>query len=114
MRHITLFLFLLPSAACALGVEDTEFYGLLEKNKVLKLSFVEDPQPWSKQRPIYASQSTAPFSFCWSETVGEVRKSFSCAANRGSKPTLVYGALGSPEQAPKYNANTPAVSWPPE
>lgn len=108
MRHLTLCFLVLPSVACALGVEDTEFYGLLEMDKVLKISFVDDPQPWSRQRPVYGSQSTAPFSFCWSEAVGEIRQSFVCAASRGAKPVLVYGVLGSPGKVPKYNASTPA------
>jgi len=106
--QLAFYLLVFPSAACGLGVEDTEFYGLVEADKVLTIVFVEGPQPWSKHAPIYGSANVSPFSFCWKETVDGARHSFACTANRGSEPNVAYGVLGSPAQAPQYDAKTPA------
>lgn len=108
MHLLALYLLLVPSLACALGAEDTEFFGLIETNTILKIAFVEDPQPWSKQHPIYGSPNSKPFSFCWVELLGQDRQCFTCANSRGSKPNVSYRILGSPNQSPKYNAQTPA------
>lgn len=107
LRTLALFL-LLPSIASALGIEDIAYYGLYGSGKVLKISYIGDPQPWSRQQPVYGAAGIKPFSFCWKESIDEAAQLLVCAANRASRPTLIYRANGISEQASAYDARTPA------
>lgn len=110
VQRLILLLLLLPAVCHALGAEDTEFYARTRAGQVLRLKFVEDPQPWSGQNFIYGAAGTRSLSLCWSEKLNEVRKSFVCTTARGAAPALIYELLGTPDKAPTYNDQSPQAA----
>jgi len=97
MHYLATILLLVPTLAFASGAEDTEFHGRTAGGKLVKITFVEDGQPWSKRNFIYGSKTFGALAFCWAEKINEVRQSFLCTSSRGASATLTYVIVPQPE-----------------
>lgn len=94
VRHsVLLVLLLVPAPAMALGAEDVRFYGKLGNGELVRIGFLDDPQPWTGNAFLYGSPTPAAFRYCWGHAVDETPVSFECTSERGGAPTLIYKAV---------------------
>lgn len=102
--------FLLPQLAFASAAEDIDFYALQSNHQILKIQFLDNPQPWSNHQFVYGSKQLKPFTVCWVDRLKEQRQHFSCSPAKGEKSNLVYRVVGHPEEkAPSFADTTPAA-----
>lgn len=101
MRHLLVLALLFPTACLALGADSQEFVGVsIDGKKLVRISFVSDPQKWTGNNWIYGSAKDSKFRYCWSnETPTDlndplfsprVSTHFVCASKRGVQPSVWY------------------------
>lgn len=110
MRNAALalsWILLAPTLCFALGAEDTEFHGVLDSGKQVRLQFKDDPQGGHERSFVYGTPAPGPLFRCWVTRVNEVPSQFSCSQTQGSKPQVVYDALPIPPQGAHPPTGTP-------